>query len=61
MLQLSSKDAPTLWPSTQADNLLNVKDMRTLGYFWDTLKLDKVGAITQSTGHDWGSAADLAL
>ena len=61
MLQLSSKDAPTLWPSTQADNLLNVQDMTTLGYFWDTLKLDKVGAITQSTGHDWGSAADLAL
>ena len=41
-VQLSTVDAPTLWQSTQADNLVKAQDMKILAYFWDTLKLEKV-------------------
>ena len=52
-------DAPTLWQSTQADNLLErTSDMQSIAYFWDTLKLEKVGQIR---GTKWSAAADLAL
>ena len=60
-MQLSTVDAPTLWQSTQADNLVKVQDMNTLAYFWDTLKLEKVRDITSSAGQEWAPAADLAL
>eukprot|EP01049_Picozoa_sp_SAG25_P002190 SAG25_NODE_112_length_14924_cov_13.606476_6_plen_544_part_00 len=59
LLQLCTEDAPTLWLSTQADNILKAEDMHSLAYFWDTLKLDKVGEI--SAGKKWNVAADLAL
>jgi hypothetical protein len=59
-LQLSTKDAPTLWLSTQADNILNTTDMESLAYFWDTLKLTKVAKVMKS-GKQWTAAADLAL
>ena len=59
LLQLSTVDAPTLWQSTQADNILETSsDMQSIAYFWDTLKLEKVGAIQ---GTQWTAAADLAL
>jgi hypothetical protein len=58
LLQLSTVDAPTLWQSTQADNILEADDMQSLAYFWDTLKLQKVGKIT---GKKWTPAADLSL
>eukprot|EP01043_Picozoa_sp_COSAG02_P112654 COSAG02_NODE_48855_length_331_cov_0.620690_1_plen_89_part_01 len=61
VLQLSTKDAPTLWQSTQADNLLHFQDMESVAYRWDTLKLEKIRAITNSSGQDWTPAADLAL
>ena len=51
-------DAPTLWQSTQADNILEAEDMTSLAYYWDTLKLVKVGKIQ---GTKWIAASDLAL
>ena len=60
-VQLSTVDAPTLWQSTQADNLVKAQDMKILAYFWDTLKLEKVRDITSSAGQEWAPAADLAL
>ena len=60
-VQLSTVDAPTLWQSTQADNLVKAQDMKILAYFWDTLKLEKVQDITSSSGQEWTPAADLAL
>ena len=59
--QLATMDAPTLWQSTQADNLLHSQDKYILAYFWDTLKLEKVRTITSSSGEQWAAAADLAL
>ena len=32
LLQLATKDAPTLWQSTQADDILEDSDMRSLAY-----------------------------
>ena len=61
LLQMCSKDAPTLWQSTQADNLLHPQDMHTLAYFWETIKLEKVAGIISSAGQEWVPAADLAL
>ena len=59
LLQLSTVDAPTLWQSTQADNILETtSDMQSIAYFWDTMKLEKVGAIQ---GKEWTAAADLTL
>ena len=58
LLQLCTKDAPTLWQSTQADNILEVEDMQSLAHFWDTLKIQKVSKIK---GKQWAPAADLAL
>jgi serine/threonine protein kinase len=61
VLQMSTEDAPTLWQSTQADNLVKAQDLESLAYFWDTLKLEKVRDITNSSGSEWTQAADLAL
>ena len=61
IVQLSTIDAPTLWQSTQAENLVKAQDMRNLAYFWDTLKLEKVRDVTSYSGQEWTSAADLAL
>ena len=58
LLQLCTVDAPTLWQSTQADNILEAADMRSLAYYWDTLKLQNIGKIK---GKKWTPAADLAL
>jgi hypothetical protein len=58
LLQLCTVEAPTLWPSTQGDNMVEPEDMQSLAYFWDTLKLRKLGKIK---GKQWRPAADLAL
>lgn len=61
VMQLSTKDAPTLWQSTQSDNILKEEDALQLAYFFDTLKLEKVAHIVHSAGKKWAAAADLAL
>ena len=58
LLQLCTKDAPTLWQSTQADNILEAEDMQSLAHFWDALKVQKVSKIK---GKQWAPAADLTL
>ena len=64
-LQVSTKGAPTLWQSTQADNMLHVSDMKLLAYSWDMMKLDRIGEsckeICQEVFKDWAAAMDLAL
>ena len=59
MLQLCTQDAPTLFQSTQADNMLHLEDLETLAFRWDTVKLKHIGDGLKSTG--WTAAMDLAL
>eukprot|EP01047_Picozoa_sp_COSAG01_P131861 COSAG01_NODE_61652_length_288_cov_1.179894_1_plen_87_part_10 len=59
LLQLCTKDAPTVWLTTQADNILQDEDMHMLAYFWDTLKLEQVA--TTGAVENWTAATDLAL
>ena len=61
LLLLSTKNASTIWPSDQADNLIEDSDLRLLAYFWETLKLDRIGRSLKKTGCGWAAAADLAL
>ena len=65
LLQMSTKDAPTLWQSTQADNILHSSDMYQLAYAWDTMKLDCLGQRLKEISEDvqpaFAQAMDLAL
>ena len=58
LLQMSTKDSPTLWQSTQADSMLHSSDLQLLAYSWDTMKLDRLG---MDFDQDWAAAMDLAL
>ena len=61
LLQLCTKDAPTLWQSTQADTILHSSDMELLAYMWDTIKLERIRMSLQEAGQEWVTAMDLAL
>ena len=62
LLQLSTPNAPTLWQCDQADDILEDSDMRSLAYFWDSIKLQHIGKIFKKQGSvKWTAAADLAL
>ena len=65
VLQVSTKESPTLFQSTQADNMLHFSDMQLLAYEWDMIKLERVGAslmeISQESRTKWVVAMDLAL
>ena len=61
LLQLCTTDAPTLWQSTQADNMLHNSDMHALAYVWDTLKLERIGQSLKGMGSEWTAAMDLVL
>ena len=65
LLQMSTKDAPTLWQSTQADNILHSSDMHQLAYAWDTMKLDCIESRLMEISEDvqpaFIQAMDLAL
>ena len=43
LLQLSTKDAPTLWQCTQTDSILHSSDRELLAYMWDMVKLEHIG------------------
>eukprot|EP01047_Picozoa_sp_COSAG01_P010075 COSAG01_NODE_423_length_17260_cov_203.736962_9_plen_1246_part_00 len=61
VLQLSTCDAPPLWQSSHADNIVEDSDLHALAYQWDDLKLKKVGKLLEKAGPEWAAAADLAL
>ena len=62
---MSTKDAPTLWQSTQADSLLHSADMHQLAYSWDTIKHNCIGLrlleISEDLQPAFIQAMDLAL
>ena len=60
LLQLSTRDAPTLWQSTQADNMVCSSDIDLLAYAWDTIKLDRMGMSLIEACQEWNTAMDLA-
>ena len=57
LLQMCTKNAPTLWQCDQADNILDDSDLRLAAYFWDSIKLERIGKIPEK----WEAAADLVL
>ena len=64
--QLSTLHASGMWPSDQADNMLEESDLVTLSYRWDTVKLSRIGRMSKNTDNsEWAptrrAAADLAL
>jgi hypothetical protein len=59
LVKLSTKDAPSLFLSTEADNIVKPEDLRDLAYSWELRKLDEVGRI--ATSNEWTPAADLSL
>ena len=62
LLQLATVDGPTLFQATQADDMLKATDMRLVAYFWDTVKLDRIGkSLNLFESQDWLAAADLVL
>jgi len=60
VFKLAVLDSASMWLSSEADNIVEPSDLRTLAYFWELHKLDKVGRIMRS-GPKWVAAADLSL
>ena len=61
VFKLAVLDSASMWLSSEADNIVEPSDLRTLAYYWELHKLDKVGRIMRSKGHKWVAAADLSL
>ena len=65
LLQMCTKDAPTLFQATQADNLIHNSDFHSLAYLWDTIKLERIGECflsgKQAVDKEWSPAIDLCL
>ena len=61
LLQLLTEYAPTVWRCGFADNLFEDSDKQLLAYFWDTIKLERIGKSLKNAGQEWLAAADLAL
>ena len=61
LLQLSTKNAPTVWRSDQADNITEESDMHSLAYYWDVVKLNIIGRMMKKADQKWVPAADLVL
>lgn len=61
LLQLSTKNSPTVWRSDQADNIIEESDMHSLAYYWDVVKLNIIGRMMKKADQKWVAAADLVL
>eukprot|EP01048_Picozoa_sp_COSAG05_P004105 COSAG05_NODE_209_length_14039_cov_138.574892_15_plen_298_part_00 len=55
VFQMCTLDGETVWKSSQADNLVDEKDLEKLAYHFETMKLELTERIV------WQDAADLAL
>ena len=58
LYKMAVKDAPSLFLSTEADNIVRAPDLRQLAYTWETTRLDTV---LDNAADDWADAADLVL
>ena len=50
LLQLLTEYAPTVWRCNFADNLFEDSDKQLLAYFWDIIKLERIGKSLKNAG-----------
>ena len=59
LYKLAMRDAPSMFLSTEADNIVKPEDLQDLAYCWELRKLDEISRIRNPK--EWLPAADLAL
>ena len=61
MLQLITKNAPTLFQADQADDIIKDTDFRVLAFYWDGAKFELIGQGLKNASMEWNPAVDLVL
>ena len=61
MLQLITKNAPTLFQADQADDIIKDTDFRLLAFFWDGAKFGLFRQGLKNASREWNPAVDLIL
>ena len=61
MLQLITKNAPTLFQADQADDIIKDTDFRVLAFDWDGAKFGLISQGLKNASREWNPAVDLVL